>query len=97
MRWRQHGAPVAAALAAGACAAAALLLSEDGECNGSFAEGGSQTLDHLFLADGPDAELRHHADHAHPPPQPVAKLLLYGALRLCLLIPASLCLRACPG
>ena len=94
-RWRQHGAPVAAALAAGACAAAALLLSDNGECNGFFAEGGSQTLDHLFSVDGRRTSL--HADHAHPPPQPVAKLLLYGALRLCLLIPASLRLRACPG
>ena len=108
-RWRHHGAlvaaVVAAAVAACACAAAALLLSDDGECNGFFAEGGSQTLDHLFSVDGrwTQADQRVHADHAdhadraHPPPQPVTKLLLYGALRLGLLIPASLCLRACAG
>ena len=43
-----------------------------------------------------------HADHAHrarapPTPQPVAKLLLYAGLRLCALIPASLCLRVPTG
>ena len=44
-RWRQHGAcyrqygaPLAAALAAGACAAAALLFSDEGECDGYFAQ-----------------------------------------------------------
>lgn len=41
-RWRRHPT-VGAAMAASACATAALLLS-NGDCRGFFAEGGSQTL-----------------------------------------------------